>query len=141
MLSFELNPPGESEPCSCCGGKTTSLTRFVYKDGDAHAIYYARFSDNHPERSVLATVSLGEWGEGANPEQRVAFALQLRSAPSQFEVEVLDSAQSPWREAKVIGHTLDRAEALKHPLLPEVFHITDHMVVEDKPLKAYLDGK
>ena len=141
MLSFEFNPPNESEPCSCCGGKTTSLTRFVYQDGDAHAIYYARFSDNHPERSVLATVSLGEWGEGVNPEQRVAFALQLRSAPSEYEVEVLDSALSPWREAKIIGRTLNRAEALKHPLLPEVFHITDHVVVEDKPLKAYLDGK
>jgi hypothetical protein len=55
-------------------------------------------------------------------------------------VEVLDAAQSPWFEAKIIGRTLNRAEALKHPLLPEVFHITDHMVVEDKPLKAYLDG-
>src|SRR5262245_54837789 len=141
MLSFEFSPPSESEPCSCCGGRTTSLTRFVYKNGDAHAIYYARFSDNHPMRSVLATVSLGEWGEGANPGQRVAFALQLRPAPSEYEVEVLDSVQSPWREAKVIGRTLDREEALKHPLLPEVFHITDHMVAEDKVLKGYLDGK
>lgn len=140
MLSFEFNPPKECEPCSCCGGRTTLLTRFVYKDGDAHAIYYVRFSNNHTERSVLATVSLGEWGEGTSPEQRVAFALQLRSAPTEYEVEVLNSAHSPWREAKVIGRTLDREEALKHPFLPEVFHITDHMVVEDKVLKAYLDG-
>ena len=139
MLSFEFNAPTESEPCSCCGGKTTSLTRYVYKDGDAHAIYYARFSDNHPKRTVLATVSLGEWGEEANPEQRVAFALQLRSTSSEYEVEVLDSAQSPWHEATIIGRTLDRAEAMKHPLLSEVFHITDHMVTEDKPLKTYLD--
>jgi len=140
MLTFELAPPHESEPCSCCGGKTTSLTRFVHKDGDAHAIYYARFSDNHPNRSVLATVSLGEWGEGTTPEQRVAFALEIRSSDSRYQVAVLDSDQSPWRESKMLGRTLDREEALKHPMIAEVFHITDHMVVEDIPLKAYLDA-
>ena len=141
MLSFEFEPPNESAPCPCCGGKTTSLTRFVLKDGDAYAIYYARFSDNHSERRVYATISIGEWGEDASPEQRVAFALQLRATPSKYEVEVLESEASPWREAKLIGRTLGRAEALTHALLPEVFHITDHMVVEDEPLKAYLNGK
>jgi hypothetical protein len=140
MLSFEFEPPKETEPCSCCGGRTTTLTRFIYKDGDAYAVYYVRYSDNHPERTVLATVSLGEWGENATPEQRVAFALRFRSASEQYEVEVLDAARSPWRDAKIIGRTLDRAEALNHPLLPEVFHITDPMVVEGKLPKAYLDG-
>jgi len=140
MLSFEFEPANESSPCECCGGKTTSLTRFVHKDGDAHAIYYARFSNNHPQHSVIATVSLGEWGEGSTPKQRVAFALELRSTKSQFEVEVIDANRSPWKDAKTIGRTLDRAEALAHPLLAEVFHITDHMVQEDAPLRAYLNA-
>ncbi len=117
------------------------LTRFVYKDGDAHAIYYARFSDNHPARNVVATVSLGEWGEDAPPERRVAFALELRSGDTQYEVEVLDAERSPWRDVEIIGRTLDRQEALAHPFLAEVFHITDHMVVEDEPLREYLDGE
>ena len=140
MLRFEFEPPSESSPCACCGGQTTSLTRFVHKDGGAHAIYYAQFSNNHPQRSVLATVSLGPWGEGSTPEQRVAFALELRASESQYEVAVIDADRSPWREAKVIGRTLNRSEALKHPLLPEVFHITDHMVLEDEPLKSYLNA-
>jgi hypothetical protein len=140
MLRFEFEPPVQTEPCPCCGGRTTSLTRFVYKDGDAHAIYYARFSDNHSERTVLATVSLGEWGEATSSQQRVAFALELRPSPKQYEVAVLDSAQSPWHDAQIIGRTLDRAEALGHPLLSEVYHITDHMVVDDATLKAYLNG-
>ena len=140
MLTLEFEPEHESGPCECCGGRTTSLTRFVHKDGDAYAIYYAQFSNNHPEHSVLATVSLGPWGEGAVPEQRVAFALELRSSQSQYEVAVIDADRSPWREAKIIGRTLNRDEALKHPMLAEVFHITDHMVLEDMPLKAYLNA-
>jgi hypothetical protein len=89
MLSFEFEPPSVSEPCPCCGGETISLTRFIYRNGDARGIYYARFSNNHPLRSVLATVSLGEWGEGTSPKQRVAFALEIRSTDSEYQVGLL----------------------------------------------------
>jgi len=54
---------------------------------------------------------------------------------------VTDAQSSPWRESQVLGRMLDRSEALKHPLLADVFHITDHIVNEDAPLKAHLDGK
>ena len=52
MIEIELTEPNKST-CECCGGITTSLTRFVYKDGDAFAIYYVTFSDNHPESAVI----------------------------------------------------------------------------------------
>jgi hypothetical protein len=35
---------------------------------------------------------------------------------------------------------LDRAEALQHERLQEVFHISDHMVQDDAPLRDYLNG-
>src|SRR5216684_6398345 len=108
MLTIEFEPPEESDPCECCGGRTTSLTRFVYRDGDAHAIYYARFSNNHSERVVVATISLGEWGEGTTPKQRVAFALKLRCGEKEYQVGLIDAEHSPWREAKIIGRTLNR---------------------------------
>jgi hypothetical protein len=139
-ITIEFEPPRESGPCECCGGTTTSLTRFVYKDGDAHAIYHARFSSNHPERIVKAAVSIGEWGEGSNPGQRTAFALELRAGAENYEVHVCDAAASPWSSADSLGPMLDREPALAHPLIDEVFHITDHAVLEDQPLKAYLDA-
>jgi hypothetical protein len=139
-VTIEFEPPHDSAPCECCGGKTTALTRFVYKGGDAHAIYYARFSDNHPERIVKAVVSIGEWGEGSLPSQRAAFALELRAGPDNYEVHVCDARESPWNNVDLLGPMLDREPALAHPLIDEVFHITDHAVVEDEPLKAYLDA-
>ena len=141
MLTVEFEPPSESRPCECCGGRTTRLTRFVYRDGDAYAVYYALFSDNHPDRAVIATISVGEWGEDSTPDQRVAFALELRATDTQYQVAVIDAERSPWRDADVIGRTLDRAEALRHPRLSEVFHITDHIVTEDEPIRAYLGAK
>ena len=141
MIRIELDPPKQSAPCPCCGGKTTSLTRFVYKDDDAYAIYYAKFSDNHPERIVTASVSIGEWDDDATPDQRIAFAVKLRATESEYEVSVVDAASSPWNDVAFIGRTLDRDEALAHPRINEIFHITDHMVVDDAPLVAYLNGQ
>lgn len=140
MLTIEFEPPEDLGTCEDCGGRTTELTRFVSSDGDAYAVYYARFTEGHEEREVLATVSLGDWSEESTPEGRVAFALRLWPAPEQNNVTVLDAADSPWRNVDYIGRTLDRAEALAHPLLPEVFHITDHMFTEDAPLRQYLEG-
>jgi hypothetical protein len=139
MLTFEYEPSKKSEPCECCGGITTTLTRFVYQDGDAWAIYYARFSDKHRDRGVSALVSIGEWADGSNPAERTAFALALSADSSEHKVRVIDASESPWKNAKVIGRILDRVEALAHPLIDEVFHITDHMVEDDAPVKEFLE--
>lgn len=43
--------------------------------------------------------------------------------------------------ARIIGRVLDREEALTDPWLKDAFHITDHIVVDDQPVKEYLDGQ
>ena len=140
MLTIEFEPP-KKENCDCCGGITTRLTRFVYQDGDAFAVYNAVFSDNHPEREVKAVVGLGEWGDGTTPEQRRAFSLILRENESRYEVMILNAEESPWRDAQILGQMLNRDEALAHPWIKDVFHITDHMVTDDPELKAYFEGE
>jgi hypothetical protein len=87
----------------------------VYEDEDALAIYYARFTASHPEHPVKLAVGLGNWSEDAAPDERQSFALDLRAIESRHEVMVTDAAESPWKNAKVIGRMLDRAEALAHP--------------------------
>ena len=139
MLTFEFAEPDRSR-CECCGGVTISLTRFVYEDGDAYAIYYARFGEQHEPRVVEAVVSVGEWGEDAGPWDRVAFPLRLRAAESEYQVTVVDGDESPWQGVDLLGRMLDREEALAHERLAEIFHVTDHMVVDDEAIREYLDG-
>jgi hypothetical protein len=139
MLTFEFAEP-TSWTCECCGGVTISLTRFVYEDGDAYAVYYARFVMNHVPRVVEAVVSIGEWGEDSGPWDRVAFPFRVRAAETEYQVTVVDAAQSPWVGVEVLGRMLDRAEALEHERLQDVFHISDHMVRDDHPLRDYLNG-
>jgi len=128
------------QPASVAGESRTRLTRFVYRDDDAYAIYYAMFSDNHVDQIVKMLVSMGEWGEDSDPNQRKAFALDLRVGADQYEIMVTDASESPWHNPRVLGRILDRQEALRDPLIEEVFHITDNVVEEDEPLKRYLEA-
>jgi hypothetical protein len=139
MLTFEFKAPNSAK-CECCGGITTALTRFVYQDGAAYAIYYARFGVTHEPRVVEAVVSIGEWGEGSGPWDRVAFPLRLRTADNEYQVTIVDAVESPWEGVELLGRMLDRVEALQHERLQEVFHISDHMVRDDAPLRDYLNG-
>lgn len=86
-------------------------------------------------RSTLL-VSFGDYGEGTSEKDRVAFAMELRPGDG---VMVTDADQSPWCDAKVVGRVLDRSEGLAHPLIQEAFDIVDHAVLEDEPLRAYLE--
>ncbi|MGV3725002.1 MAG: hypothetical protein ACO1SX_29230 [Actinomycetota bacterium] len=140
MLRIEYEEPTQVT-CACCGAASTRLTRFVYRDGDAWAVYFASYSETHPERLVRLLVSLGEWGEGSSPDQRRAFSLALRAGPTQFEVMVTDAADSPWADAEFTGRGLSRNDALADPWLPEAFHISDHAVLEDPVLRRYLDAE
>jgi hypothetical protein len=140
-ITIEFDEPSVGDPCECCGGRTTWLTRFVYSDGDAKAVYYASYSDKHPDRSVSIAISLGEWSEGSAPEDRVAFALRIRATANEYQTGVVDAAFSPWSDVDILGRMLDRQEALKHPWLKEAFHICDHIVTEDKDVRSYLNHK
>jgi hypothetical protein len=138
VIEIELTEPTLHQ-CDCCGKTTTTLVRFVRKDGDAHAVYYASFAEGHSERGASAVVSIGPWGEGADPADRAAFALRLWDDQGNFNVTVIDNSDSPWAGKPFLGAPLSREEAMRHPLLPEVFHITDHMFLDDKPLIGFFE--
>ncbi len=70
----------------------------------------------------------------------MAFALDLWLGPESYEVHVCDAVESPWQGAEWLGELLDRGPALEHVLIREVIHIIDHAVMDDIPLKAYLDA-
>jgi hypothetical protein len=137
MLSLECNPPTEGEPCACCGGRTTSLVRYVRKDGFAHAIYIARYSDNHPDREVGAVVMLGPWGEGTSAQDRSAFLLRIREKAGRFQVMVDDANMAGVDVSGMASHRLTREQALAHPMVREVFAVSDLIVAQDANVIEY----
>jgi hypothetical protein len=137
MLRIELEEPTYST-CSFCQQVTTRLTRFVYKNEDAYAIYYAQFTEGHDKKRLSGIIGLGEWGDDEiGPEARIAFPFQIWVKDDNFEVGLVDASDSPWCDVTFLGRVLDRHEALTHPWIKEVFHITDHMLTDDQAIVDY----
>ena len=60
MIEIELQEPNIYN-CDCCDTKTVRLTRFVYKDGDAHGVYYGQYTEGHADKVVNGVLSLGTY--------------------------------------------------------------------------------
>ena len=138
MIEIKFEEPNVTD-CDCCGGKTTRLTRFVYQDGDAFAVYYILFTDGHGGKYAEGLIGLGKWGEGGEPEKRTAFPFRIWTADESYQVGLTDASESPWSDATFLGKILDRDEGLKHKWINDVFHITDHIVADDIEVINYFN--
>jgi len=139
MIKIEFEKPNITT-CECCGGKTVRLTRFVYQDDDAFAVYYILFTDGHEDKVVEGLIGLGEWGEEGEAEDRTAFAFRIWTIDDEYQVGLMDANESPWSDVNFLGSILDREDALKHAWIKDVFHITDHIVLEDEDVIDYFNS-
>lgn len=137
MLEIEFEDP-ISEICDCCGNEIVRLTRFVYKNNNAFAIYYITFTKNHSEKEAIGLISIGDWGSDKRPVNRFSFPFKIWTHNLKYQIGLINKNESKWKD-KILGHILDREEALEHPWIKDVFHITDHIVTEDKEVVNYFN--
>ena len=135
MIEVEFEEPN-IEVCDCCGNKTIKLTRFVYNNDSAFAIYYAKFTEGH-DKSVTGIISIGNWGTDDESNNRFAFPFRIWTNENTYQVGLIDKADSYWQQP-LLGIILDRDEALNHPWIKDVFHITDHIVTDDGAIIEFL---
>jgi hypothetical protein len=136
MIKIEFAEP-KFERCECCGREIVRLTRFVYQDNDAFAVYYLKFTKGHTPKEIYGLIGLGEWGEDANQGERLAFPFKIWATESHYHVGLTEVEESPWSQVTYLGKILNRDESLKHKWIKDVFHITDHIVAEDKIVKDH----
>jgi hypothetical protein len=133
---IEFEEPSRSV-CECCGGTTTSLTRFVTRNGAAFAIYFGRFSESHPDKYVSVLVGFGDWSEDDPSANRTAVGFRIWTDEKSYQVTFIDAAED-W-ETDFLGVKLTREEALNGELRQEVFDLSDHIVECDQPIVEYLN--
>lgn len=138
MIQIEFEKPKLSQ-CDCCGNTATRLTRYVYQNGDAFAVYFIVFTKGHEDKVAHSLIGMGDWGADGTPEMRTAFALNIWDNGGSWGVTLTDKEESPWNHVELLGEIIDREEALSHASLQDVYHITDHIVAEDRPLIDFFE--
>ncbi len=134
--------PGEAatpHPCKCCGETTYMVYGLVYHDGSAHAVYFAGWSEGHREQGLRMAVSIGDWGDGGAPSDRVAVGLSARLNRPQVLFDVMSPADSPWGEYDFIGEMMTADQARGHPYLEAYLEVAKAAVRDDTRVREYLE--
>lgn len=138
-LQLEAGETDRPTRCACCGSVSRTVHGFIYKEGDAYAVYYAGWSEGHPDRGVTMAIAVGEWGEQSDASVRVSVGVEARTTASEIQFAVLDPEQSPWARTDLLGTMLTRPTALAHPMLPAIFELAEHIVTNDERVASFLD--
>ncbi len=137
-LTIELGEAAEPHPCKCCGATTYMVYGLVYHEESAHAVYFAGWSEGHREQGLRLAVSIGDWGEDATAQDRVAIGLVARLERPQVLFDVVDPADSPWGEYDFIGPMMPAEQGREHPYLDAYIEVAKAAVRDDPRVRDFL---
>ena len=127
--------------CECCLTEKNRVWGFVFRDGDAHAVYYALLNLEEKSPRVGLTLSIGPWWEGTEPSQRVWLHVNVCTGERGIEMGIHDPKESnfyPWEKG---GTPLNREEALASSDVKEIWSVADFIVATDVAVSSYLSGE
>lgn len=127
--------------CSCCNTPIERTWNFVYRSGDAYAVYFANsYHHKGQPHETWIDVILGTWG-GDTCEDHVTFGCRVGPvADSPEPAATLVQARSDGTGGEIHGATLSREEGLAHPRLPEFWQVVDFVLESDPSVNAHLYG-
>jgi hypothetical protein len=134
VIRIEPEPPVKEEPCARCAGTNRLLHGYVYEDEYAHGIYFIEWCvGNHPTKAAFLTIGLGAFGGETTSSDRQAFCVEWRSAG-------MTLTDQPSRDRPdLLGAFTPREAALQMPNIDHLWHVTDHIVLDDSRLSAVQD--
>lgn len=137
-LRLELGSQNDDYACACCRQPSQMVYGLVYHHGDAHAVYLAGWSAGHREEGVRLVVSIGDWSDGAPPDDRIAVALSCRLEGPHVRFYIVSPERSPYAAFAYLGELLPEPAALTHPHLDAFMDVARQVVRDDPRVRAYL---
>ena len=130
-IELELGDGDTRATCDCCGRRAPSVVGFVYREGDAYAVYYAGWTEGH-RGGVSLIIGVGDWDDEATPADRRSFGLRCWVEGSEVNFEVQEPAASRYGHNTWLGAMLPRPAALADPEIRSIFHVAEH-IASDGP--------
>ncbi len=141
-LTIEAGPTNAPFDCACCGKRSQSIHGFVSRDGDAHAVYFAGWSEGHRDLGLTALVSIGDWGgDDADPGTRRSVGLRIWAEDDRYNFEVIDAGGTTWADKKdLLGAMLTRDQALALAEIGDYYHVAEHVLDDDERVRAFFSA-
>lgn len=140
-LKLDLGEGADLGPCPDCGKAAHSVWGYVSKNGNAHAAYYACWTEGHlADRGLQILVSIGRWGEGTNGGARRMVGLECRMQNARPSFMIVDASKVDIVEEDMFGRGLTREEVMQDPIKNDAFAVADHVTFSDQRIKDFLTG-
>lgn len=132
QLGIYVIEPGETEKSDDdpgCEGNSYHSHGFVYKDGDAFAIYYLSWSEQEDDQRVDVALAVGEWDElTSTSDDRDCFGVAVTASEDEILIRIVNPDESPWPKTELFGDMMSRSESLSHPFKQELFVILEDVI-------------
>ncbi len=139
-IALEMDEHVDMRTCSQCGTQYPRVHGFLYRNGDAWAIYWAElYKDhpNHPEPRALMTIALGnDWSEGADSSSHAWVQLDAWPQGDQIQMRFIDPSGT--LDAATFGTALSREAALSHKDGNDFLACADQVIYQDTRVSALL---
>ena len=132
--SITVEPDGQSGGlCDCCRTESRTIWGYAYLDGAAVASYHVRWTVGVPltGHPALFDLSLGPWGEGSEPAQRVAVRAWHFDEDGTTGIMLGDATEAPSLRAGLVGRGARRDEVQGTPLAALAFAVIDAIFLHD----------
>ncbi len=120
--------------CPDCQQHYARVTGYVSRGPVSLAAYYA-VCHGHPDHEVSLDLMLGTWGTDDMSDHET-FSCRIRPDGAMVVDPFVTLSLDPKAEdlPAIFGRTVSREEALRHPLLRQVWQVVDALVVGVAPI-------
>jgi hypothetical protein len=140
QLTLELDESVRLGTCVQCGTQFPFVHGFVYRDGDAWAVYWAELYKDHPKHpgahAVLAIAVGDDWSEGADVALRAW--VQLDVWPDNVEIRMSFIDPTAHHDEAHFGLPLSRAQVLLDSRRDAFLKVADEIAFGDPRVSALL---
>ncbi len=140
LFAIETGTENVVGHCDCCGHESRLFRGFVYQDDAAHGVYVCYYTARHSELGVSMAISLGGWGENADPSNKECILLEWRKMDAGPACRVVDFVAESWVDERLLGRVISRDESMASGRASEAFAVSDAVWLVDQRLSDALKG-
>lgn len=135
VLTVDDERQVRSETCRDCGRNYQRIVGFVYRDGDAHAIFRAELHGHDDDREAWIDVTLDSDWEDPSEAGRVTIGWRVGRFGNNAEPAAsLVQSGVAYPDATTFGQRLSRDQALQHPNLGDFWEVVGFLLTNDPDL-------
>jgi hypothetical protein len=141
-ITIEPTGTNDTGVCDCCGNSSRCVWGWARADKRCLAAYFIHWTPGHvPDQGAHIDLILGEWGEAATSERRIALTIAYRLSDTGPSMMVIDADGRDISQSSLVGKALRRYEVIGTPLAQEAFAIVDAVLAQDRRIAELLGGR